>query len=197
MKKWIFLLFIVVVCLTIYEIRHSFSLFENEKDIVVNSSIGKWEITVNNSDVPKTATFTANNIVVVGDNNVKENYFAPGTHGYFDIVINPNDTDVSIYYEIFCRTDLILNNHIKVTEIENVDNNPLIRVGDLSYADVIPLSDIKNHATRTIRFHIEWDNNENNNEIDSLYGNASEDFEIPIEITFRQYLGEEIQEYHG
>ena len=197
MKRWIVLLFIVVVGITAYEIKESFSLFENEKDIVINNGIGKWEIAVNGSNIPDSTTFTVDSVNVTGDNNVRANYFAPGTHGYFDVVINPSDTDVSIYFEILCRSDLIQNNQIQVTQIENVNNTPLVQVGALSYAGVIPLSDIQNHSTRTIRFHITWDNNDNNNEIDSLYGSESTDFEVPIEITFRQYLGEEIQEYHG
>ena len=196
MKRWLVLLFVVIVVITAYEIQESFSLFENEKDIIVNNEIGKWKINVNGSTIPNTATFTVDSVNVTGDNNVRANYFAPGTHGYFDVVIDPDDTDVSIYFEILCRSDLIQNNQISVSQIENVDSTPLIRVGNLSYAGVIPLSDIKNHATRTIRFHIVWSNNDNNNEIDSLYGSESSDFEVPIEITFRQYLGEQIQEYH-
>jgi hypothetical protein len=87
---------------------------------------------------------------------------------------------------------MIQNPQIHVTQIENVDNDPLVRVGSMSYAGVIPLSDIKNDETRTIRFHITWDNNENNNEIDSLYGSSSATFDIPMSITFRQYTGETI-----
>ena len=170
----------------------SFGLFESEKLIVVNSDIGKWQILVNNNTIDQTTSFSVSNIHVSGDNNVRENYFAPGTSGYFDIVIDPNDTDVSIYYEIVCRTDRITNPQISLTRIENVDKPDLINVRDYTYAGVIPLSDIQNDVTTTIRFHVTWTNNENNNEIDSLYGSSSATFDIPMEITFRQYTGEQI-----
>ena len=192
MKRWLIILFVISLTATCYVISDSFGLFESEKEIVINNDIGKWQILVNNNTINQTTSFSVSNIHVSGDNNVRENYFAPGTSGYFDIVIDPNDTDVSIYYEIVCRTDRITNPQISLTRIENVDKPDLINVGEYSYAGVIPLSDIQNDVTTTIRFHVTWTNNENNNEIDSLYGSSSATFDIPMEITFRQYTGEQI-----
>lgn len=192
MRKWLIILFVVLLSITAYELSVSFALFESEKEFIVNSDIGKWEISVNDDLINETNSFTISNVTVNSDSNVRENYFAPGTSGYFDIVIDPNDTDVSIYYEIVCRTDYITNTQIALTRIENVGKSDLINVREFTYAGVIPLADIKNGDITTIRFYITWTNNENNNQIDSLYGNSSEDFEIPMEITFRQYLGETI-----
>ena len=192
MKRWLIILFVISLTATCYVISDSFGLFESEKEIVINNDIGKWQILVNNNTINQTTSFSVSNIHVSGDNNVRENHFAPGTSGYFDIVIDPNDTDVSIYYEIVCRTDRITNPQISLTRIENVDKPDLINVRDYTYAGVIPLSDIQNDVTTTIRFHVTWTNNENNNEIDSLYGSSSATFDIPMEITFRQYTGEQI-----
>jgi hypothetical protein len=167
-------------------------LFENEREIVINNDIGKWDILVNEQSINNTTTFSVTNIHVTGDSNVRENFFAPGTNGYFDIVINPGDTDVSIYYEIVCRTDRITNPQISLTAIENVGKPNLIDVAPYTHAGVIPLSDIQNNDITRIRFYFTWVNNDNNNEIDSLYGNSSATFDIPMEITFRQYTGENI-----
>lgn len=192
MKRWLIILFVISLTITLYEIGSSFALFENEKEIVVNTDIGKWEILVNDESINDTTTFNISNVHVTGDENVRENYFAPGTSGYFDIVINPGDTDVSIYYEIVCRTDRITNPQITLTKIENVGKQDLTDIGNYTHAGVIPLADIKNGDITTIRFHVTWNNNDNNNEIDSLYGNSSATFDIPMEITFRQYTGEEV-----
>ncbi len=193
MRRWLLILFVILLTITAYVLTDSFALFESDADFVVNSDIGKWEIDVNGSLINETSTFMISNVHVDSDSNVRENLFAPGTQGYFDIVINPNDTDVSIYYEIVCRTDYITNNQITLTRIENVNKPDLIYTAEYTYAGVIPLSEIKNNVSTTIRFYITWNNNENNNEIDSLYGTSSDEFEIPIEITFRQYTGEIIQ----
>lgn len=192
-KRWLIILFVVLLFVTAYELSSSFALFESDADFVVNSDVGKWEISVNGDLIDQTNTFTITNVHVNNDPNVRENLFAPGTEGYFEIIIDPNDTDVSIYYEIVCRTDYITNNQIILDRIENVGKPDLINVAAYTYAGVIPLSEIKNNETTTLRFYITWTNNENNNDVDSLYGNNSDDFEIPMEITFRQYAGEVIE----
>ena len=197
MKRWLIILFVFVLFITLYEIKDSFSLFESSKDIVVNNDIGSWQIKVNDDLINDAVTFNVSNIKVSGDENVREDHFAPGTEGYFDIVIDPNDTDVSIYYEILCRDDLINNTQISLTDIENIGNDNLILVAPHTYAGVINLSEIENGELTTIRFYVEWINNDNNNEIDSLYGLSSANFEMPLEITFKQYLGDEIVEYNG
>ncbi len=192
MRRLLIILFIVFMFFTAYELSSSYALFESEGVFAVNSDIGKWEISVNDSMINETNSFAITNVKVSSDSNVREDYFAPGTSGYFDIEINPNDTDVSIYYEIVCRTDYISNTQISLTRIENVDKSDLITVAPYTYAGVIPLSDIKDGDITTIRFHVTWVNNNNNNDIDSLYGNNTEQFEIPISITFKQYMGETI-----
>ena len=40
---------------------------------------------------------------------------------FFEINIDPGDTDVSIYYEVICRTDMITNTQIHLDRIENVN----------------------------------------------------------------------------
>ena len=192
MKRWLIILFVISLTATIYVMGESFGLFESEKLIVVNSDIGKWQILVNDNSINESTTFSVSNIHVSGDTNVRANYFAPGTTGYFEIEIDPNDTEVSIYYEIVCRTDRITNPQIQLKSIQNLNKPDLIPVAPFTYAGVIPLSDIVNGDITTIRFNITWTNNDNNNEIDSLYGSSSATFDIPMEIRFKQYTGETI-----
>jgi hypothetical protein len=192
MRKWLIIVFVLLLSITAYELSVSFALFESEKEFIVSSDIGKWEISVNDSLINETNTFSITSAKVDSDSNVREDYFAPGTSGYFDVVIDPNDTDVSIYYEIVCRTDYITNNQIVLNRIENVGKPNLINVANYTYAGVIPVSDIKDGITTTLRFYITWTNNDNNNDVDSLYGSNSANFEIPMTITFRQYTGEAI-----
>ena len=144
---------------------------------------------VNNESINETTSFSVSNITVSGDSNVRQNYFAPGTSGYFDLVIDPSDSDVSVYYEIVCHIELLQNDQIHLLRVENVGKPNLTVVRPNTYSAIIPLSDIKNHVTTTIRFYVEWVNDENNNEVDSLYGSSSTKFDIPMDITFSQYTG--------
>ena len=197
MKRWILILFVVVLFITAYEISTSFSLFESAKDIVINNDIGRWQVTINGDLATEVVNFNVTNVKVTGDENVREDHFAPGTEGYFDIILDPNDTEVSVYYEIVCRDDMILNQQIHLTNVENVGKPALTIVAPYTYAGVIPLTDIKNGDITTIRFYVTWINNENNNEVDSLYGLSSANFEIPMTITLKQYTGEQIVEYNS
>ena len=197
MKRWLVILFVIMLFFTCYEISTSFGLFESAQNIVVNSDIGKWQIKVNDISVKDSTTFEVTNVKVSGEENVREDHFAPGTEGYFDVVIDPNDTDVSIRYDLTYRDDMIQNEQISISNVEVVSGSNVVKVGEKSYAGVISLDDIESGNNIVVRFYVIWSNNDTNNEIDSLYGNNSMTFEIPIEINFIQYTGEEIIEYNG
>ena len=116
MKRWLIILFVITLTLTLYEISESFGLFESEKDFIVNSDIGRWDIYVNDDSINEITEFSVSNIHVSGDNNVKADYFAPGTTGYFDIVIDPDETEVSVEYSInvsFVKESSLLSSYIE------------------------------------------------------------------------------------
>ena len=65
MKRWLIFLFIISFLFTVYEISHSYGLFENEKDVIVNSDIGKWQIKVNDELINEITTFNVSNILAL------------------------------------------------------------------------------------------------------------------------------------
>ncbi len=197
MKRWLVILFIIMLFVTCYEISTTFGLFESEQVVVVNSDIGKWQIVVNDTSIKTSTTFEVTSVQVTGEPNVKPNNFAPGTSGYFEITIDPNDTDVSIRYDLTYDDTAILNPQISISSIVAIEGDPLVRTGAKTYTGIIPLEDIADEEVVVIRFNISWANSDTNNDIDSLYGNSSETFELPIEIDFLQYTGEVISTYQG
>lgn len=197
MKRWLLILFIALLLFTGYEISNSFALFESENAIVVNSDIGKWQIKVNDISIKDSTTFSITNVSVEENENVMEDRFAPDTRGYFDIVIDPNDTEVAIRYDLSYRDDMVVNSKISITEVSVVEGTNVIQTGPKAYSGVINLDQIEAGENIVIRFYVEWLNDEGNNEVDSLYGKGEAQIEIPIEILFTQYLGEDIEEYNG
>ena len=195
MKRWLAILFIIVIFLTCYEISITFGLFETEQTIVVNSDIGKWNIEVNDTSIKSSTTFDVTSVQVNSEPNVKPNNFAPGTEGYFEITIDPNDTEVSIRYDLTYHAEMIDNPQISILGIDVIQGEDVVRTGTRTYTGVIPLEDIEDGEVVVIRFNVEWKNDDTNNEIDSLYGLNSTTFELPIEINFLQYTGENIVEY--
>lgn len=196
MKKFYICLALILVFLTIVIILKTYALFESETGLDVQSNVGKWIILVNNTDITggSNAKFSVDEIIWNPNDDVKSGRIAPGVSGYFDIVIDPTDTDVSVRYDIDFDFSEFENTNIVVSSIEEVNNRTIVKTGPNKYTGVIPLSDIKNGVTNTIRVNIKWDNNEDNNEYDSEIGTVSGNVKsIPVFVNVSQYLGENIE----
>ena len=193
-KHIYYLSFILGVLLVMFIITETYGLFETNNVMIVNSEIGKWNIYINETSATE-GTFVVDSITVMNNEKVKNGKIAPGTSGYFDIVIDPADTDVSIRYDISFDFSLILDS-FSIKKIEEAGGVNLIQTDEFTYTNIIDLASIKEGATNTIRVYVEWINNEENNEQDSEVGQTKDNYiNIPINILVSQYLGEEIQEY--
>ena len=189
MRKILLLVVLLFLSLTIMEISSTFGLFETNNVITVDNNIAKWQIKVNNSLAKDSVHFTVNNYNIDSDSNVKEGLIAPGVGAYFDIDIDPNNTSVSIRYDITFDLTGLENDKIKIVNIEELGGNTLVNNND-TYAGIIP---INNSSIHHIRVYIEWENDEENNEIDSKFGVTGEkEINIATNIKFSQYLGETI-----
>lgn len=190
------LYFICGLCLsmTIFMVIDSYGLFESKNVLNVDSNIAKWNVFINGTDIKKNETFVVDKINLINNDNVLEGKMAPGSKGYFDIVIDPTDTDTSIRYDISFDFSS-LNDKIVVSGIEEITSGNLVRTGKNTYSKVITLNEIKNGITNTIRVYIKWDNS--NDESDSAIGSVINNFiNVPVTITAYQYLGEKIDIYN-
>lgn len=196
MKKVYVCFALILLVLTIFIILKTYGLFESKTSLNVQSDVGKWVILVNDTDITAGANtkFSVNEIIWNPSDNVKSGKIAPGVSGYFDIVIDPTDTDVSVRYDIDFDFSEFENTNIVVTSIEEINNKTIVKTGTNKYTGVIPLSEIKNGVTNTIRVNVKWDNNEDNNEFDSELGAVpNNEMNIPVFINVSQYLGETIE----
>lgn len=185
---------IFILTVIIYEFNASYGLFESNNNMIVNSEIGKWNVYVDGSSATS-GTFTVDSINIIDSSNVKEGKLAPSTMGYFDVVIDPRDTSVSVRYDITFDFSSVTGN-FSVTAIEEVNSGNLIRTGENTYTKVISLADIKNGTTNTVRVYVKWNNIEENNEVDSVIGSTKDNYiNIPVTVIVSQYLGEVIEEY--
>lgn len=168
---------------------------DTEQDAV----LAKWNITLNNTLITQTMTDTIalGNISWTNDHANPEKV-APGSKGIVDLVINPQDTQVSFRYDI-TFTDHNVDPDILLT-ITNMsaNGNDLIHTAPNTYTGIFPLSDIEDHQTKTITINIEWINDELNNETDTQVGSGEITGEL-IGITFvaKQYRGEPIASIDG
>ena len=119
---------------------------------------------------------------------------APSVVGNFNIIINPQNTNVSVKYEIKLDSTQLTNKEIRISAIKETEqNNELIKTDESTYVGIMPLSQIKAGKVNNIQVTLTWNNAETNNEEDTIIGTSNNtNVSIPIEVTASQYLGEKI-----
>lgn len=199
-KKFLILLAIIMVCFTIYKIVSTYALFESSVTKSVMSEFGKWKIKINSADITNSTTknFTMNTFNISKSQYTKDNKIAPGMSGNFEIEIEPQNTQVSIRYDITIDSEQLTNKSIKLDSVAQKNNNSkIIKTAENTYTGVIPLEKINEEYMEVIEISFSWDNIEENNEEDSKIGTLyNSNLEIPISVHLSQYLGENIEEFN-
>ena len=195
-NKIIYIVCAIMIFISIYEIKNTYGLFESKKEIDIDKSVAKWNIYINDNNLNTTETFTIDNFTFQETDSVAKDKIAPGILGWFDILIDARDTQVSIIYEItFDFTSLPSN--ITVEKIEEINGREIIKTGPNTYSNYITLDDINNNVKDTIRVYIKWNNDEENNENDTNIGIIKNNsIKIPVSITVSQYLNDTIEPYN-
>lgn len=194
-KKILLILSLIMAILTIWQINSTYAIFYSEAKAQISQKLGKWNITVNNTDIVSAVTkeFTINEIKLIENTSTLQNKIAPGTQGYFDIQINVNDTDVSTKYEMEIDETSLKESNIHIKNVQELQQDKKIdKTEDNKYIGIILLKDIKSgKSTHTLRIAFAWENDEKGNEADTQIGTKlNSKVKIPVKITVSQYLGE-------
>ncbi|MBR1385917.1 MAG: hypothetical protein IJ568_03705 [Bacilli bacterium] len=200
MKKYTWVL-LPLFFLLAFSLTKTFSLFESEKVNTSSIDIAKWQVEVNGTDISGSTTeFTVNEIHWNSSSNVKSGKIAPGIDGYFDIIIDPNETETSIRYDVTFDFSALDEDQFQITEIKELNNKEIVRTGEFTYSNIISLDEINNDETNTLRVYLEWVNDEANNDKDSELGNFNNhnSINIPVEVEITQYYDSDLLvEYTG
>lgn len=200
MKKCILLIMCIIsICITILSVWDTYSRYEEQAIGNFQSSVGKWNIKINNKDIVNINTydFIIDNITILGNGNVVTGKFAPGLSGYFDINIDPSNTDVSVRYDLHIHTENLENSEIKVVNVYELSGNELIQTSKDVYTGIILLEDVKQGKQNTIRIEVEWDSEDETIEEDLEFANSVNNvLQLPLTMNITQYLGEELKTYN-
>ena len=194
MKRMVILL--GVFCLFLLQIGNTYAVFES--DVMGESKVktAKWVIRVNDGDLGKSQTFNIDNLAFIGNDLVKEGKFAPNTEGYFDIVIDAEEVEVSLRYDIEFDFSSLSIPGLVISSITELGGNTLVLTDKDTYSGVITLADMDSSTVNTVRVSISWQNDEANNEVDSSWGMVADKvISIPVNVKLTQYLGEELPVY--
>lgn len=166
-KKFRILLVFISLSLTLCLMSNTYSRYVADTVGNIEMLFAKWQILVNNNDVTDNTSSTINIVPVIEHSNyIDDNTVAPSSKGYFDVVINPENVQVSFSYTI----DLALQNSnipdLTITKYAILSNN--YKNGDaINYIDLtgnqITNSLNFNHTVEnfkfepfTVRVYFEW-----------------------------------------
>lgn len=192
MKKRIYIILIIVsvFSLCIFT-KKTYTSYESAINDTVKVDVAEWKIQVDGQDIAR-ATRDINLSNIEWENShASSTTAAPGSIGTVKVKIDPTSTEVAIKYTIKYTDhnldpDCILtvtNIYLEEEELEKIDDN--------TYSGIITMNQIKEGTTRNLVIHVEWVNDENNNEIDTEIGlNEREPNYLKLELDARQYTGE-------
>lgn len=162
MRKYVTVLGIISLLLCLFFIQESYAKYIASANEEANMSIARWKILVNDEDIRDgSSAKTIISPVFPGNDNIAENIIAPTSDGYFDLVIDAREADVSFKYTIdigvneksvvkdLVATKYVINNgeEVIITEDNKVIENTVLHRDN---------NDIIN-----IRVYIMWDDGEN------------------------------------
>lgn len=190
-SKKLFILGCLFFTILTYQVLDSYGIFESNTQSDVSSNLAKWQILLNGSNVTgEVNTFNINSLNWEANTGVLSGKAAPGLSAYFEIIINPTGSEVSIEYEITLDFLGLENDEIYLTSIKDHNGTPLTQIDTNKYSGIIYLADILLEEVETIRVDLIWDNDELNNEVDSEFvGQTNPMIDIPISVKLSQYTG--------
>ena len=172
-KKYVIILLFISLCLCLFFIQDSFAKYLTSASETANMNIARWKIIVNNKDIRDNSSSSAIiSPVFLGNDNVASDIIAPGSEGYFDLIIDANAADVSFKYKIDITTDenSAVKDIIAVKYKINNGEEILFTGGNQTIEKSVLHSD--NTDVINIRVYIKW-NDGDGSEMDNFADTAA------------------------
>ncbi len=191
-KKSILILALISLLLSIITINTTYAKYQSNVDAEADIKVARWHILVNNWDIKNnntakktiTPTFT-------GSEHIKEGVIAPTSEGYFDIIIDSTNVDVSFTYEITLATDETSNVKDFIVTSYTLNNSDPISINN-NETIKNTINKTNNIKTTTLRVYVKWNDGENstmNNQEDTsatIEGNNTA--KLSVKLNFKQVV---------
>ena len=157
-KKITIPLCIICFLLCLFFIEDTYAKYITSTNESASMNIARWRILVNNKDIRENSTTNAVITPIFnGNDNINSGIIAPNSEGYFDLIIDATEADVSFKYKIEISVnqnspvkDLITTKYI----IDNGNEIPLER-NNATIENTVLHKD--NTKPINIRVYIKWD----------------------------------------
>lgn len=192
MKKRLILLVVLSIILCLFFVQESLAKYITAADETANISIARWKILVNDEDIRDENTVnTVINPVFLGNDNIAENIIAPTSEGYFDLIIDAREADVSFKYKISMSVnqnssvkDLVATKYVvNGGEPITMDINNQTIENTILYGN--------NNSTINIRVYIVWNDGDGSlmdNSADTLATTSGNSAMMNVSLNFTQVV---------
>ena len=189
LQKILILLSCVALFFSINTIIDTYGKYFTSVEEDAEIKIARWRILINGEDVRNNAsTKEIITPIFLGNENISSGVIAPHAEGYFDLIIDGSDADVSFKYDIVTKVsedssvqDLIITGY-------SVNDGEKIETSEGTISDVVPLS--TDNKVINVRVYIKWDDSEEStmdNEQDTASTMGS-DAKMDVSLTFTQVI---------
>lgn len=158
------------------------------------ATVANWAITVNETDITTTETFTLSDINWTTNDYVTSGKIAPGSEGYVEVNVDATGSEVAMQltFSVGALTDSsggsVTNTNIAVSKVVEVVDGQESEITGSSATAVIGLSDTK---TKTYRVYVTWTavDEDTQNATDTAMGADPTTINVPVTVTATQYFG--------
>ena len=164
-KRLLYLLALVFAIITIILLIQVYAKYKKTASGTTTLTIASWNIIVNNQSIKENQDIS--NViepVFPGNENIASGVIAPTAEGYFDLVFDFSDVDVSFSYTISVSSaeessvsDLVLTGY-------SVDDGEVVSTSSDISDTILYSDDIDN---RTVRVYIMWDDDSSSATMDN------------------------------
>lgn len=162
-KKYILLILAIIsVFISISMVGETYAKYVSTARSTTSTSIARWKIVVNENDISLGGS-TSNFLTPVfpGNDHIREGVIAPNSEGYFDLVLDSTNVDVSFNYKITVLQsetnpvkELVATKYVIDEEPEVIFENGVQIINK-----TVLLTDTK--RTNNIRVYVKWDDSLN------------------------------------
>ena len=161
-KHFIYILAFLSFVLCIFFIQESYAKYLTSTSENASINVARWRILVNNKDIREGNTADAVIVPVFdGNENIASGIIAPTSEGYFDLVIDATEADVSFKYNInFSVNDDSAVSDLVATKY-SINNGNVVDLNRDNQSITNEVLQANNTAPIYIRVYVIWDDGEN------------------------------------
>lgn len=155
-RKIIFFVALISLLYCVTFMQDTYAKYVSSVSEEAELTIARWSILINNQDVVNESNFTDTiTPVFAGSTNIKSDVIAPTAEGYFELLINGENTDVSFRYTISIDTTDCVVDDLVISRYE-IDGVQYAYTGNDVTGTVLISSQ---NQTADVKFYVTWNDN--------------------------------------